>query len=132
MIGVDTNVLVRYFAKDDAAQAAAARSFFERQARIGQKVRIGVIVLAELAWVLQSRFGASRDELGEVVDELLADRRLDVQDEEAVAVVVNDFLSSSAGFVDLLIAAVNTLHGCEHTMTFDRKAAKVDGMALLT
>ena len=132
MIGVDTNVLVRYFAKDDETQAAAARSFFERQARVGEKVRIGVIVLAELAWVLQSRFGASRDELGEVVDELLADRRFDLQDEEAVSVVVNDFLSSSAGFVDLLIAAVNTLHGCVHTMTFDRNAAKLDGMALLT
>lgn len=131
MIGVDTNVLVRYFAKDDPVQAASARAFFERQARDGESIRVGLVVLTELAWVLRTRYGASRAELGRVVDELLTDRRVDVQDRQAVAVAIYDFMTSTADFADLLIAAVNTLHRCVRTVTFDRAAARIEGMELL-
>lgn len=55
----------------------------------------------------------------------------ELQDEAAVAVAVHAFGSSATEFTDLLIAVVNTLHGCRQTMTFDRRAARLDGMALL-
>ena len=131
MIGVDSNVLVRYFAQDDEVQAAAAREFFERRAGADERVRVGLVVLAELAWVLQSRYAATRSELADVVDALLTDPRLELQDEAAVSVAAHDFATSTADFADLLIAAVNTLHGCRTTMTFDQRAAGLAGMDML-
>ncbi|HWK85378.1 MAG TPA: type II toxin-antitoxin system VapC family toxin [Caldimonas sp.] len=131
MIGVDTNVLVRYFAEDDAAQVALARRLLERDATPDDPVRVGSVVLAETAWVLQSRYFATRDEIADVLDELLTDPRVNLQDEAAVAVAAHEFATSNADFSDLLISAINTLHGCRTTLTFDKQAAKVAGMALL-
>lgn len=131
MIGVDTNVLVRYFARDDAAQAARARRLFEEEATAYQPVRVASVVLAELAWVLKTRFAATREEFAAVLDELLADPRVELQDESAVAIAAHDFATTKADFADLLVSATNAWHGCRTTVTFDKAAAKLPGMALL-
>ena len=131
MIGVDTNVLVRYFAADDPAQTPVARRFIESRGA-GETIRVGLVVLAELIWVVRTQYGADRDEVVSIVDELLSDPRFEVQDEAAVAVAANDFETSVADFADLLIAATHTLHGCTATMTFDRAAARIGGMKLLS
>lgn len=131
MTGVDTHVLVRHFAKDDPVQGAAALAFLTRQGAAEEPVRVGLVVVAELAWVLQTRYGATRSELTEVLDELLTDPRLDVQDEAAVAVAAHDFATTNADFADALIAAAHTLHGCHTTFTFDKRAARLPGMTLL-
>jgi predicted nucleic-acid-binding protein len=132
MIGVDTNVLVRYFTEDDEAQAEVAAQLFERQSRRGEPIRIGLVVLAELAWVLQSRYGATRAEIAESVDDLLTDPIVSIQDEPAVSVATNHYATTGGDFADLLIAAVNASQGCARTLTFDRRAATLDGMALLS
>ena len=131
MIGVDSNVLLRYFAGDDVAQTAAARRLLEREATPDEPVHVGLVVLAETVWVLQTRYAATRDEVADVVDELLADPRVKLQDEEAVSVAAHDLASGEAGFADLLIAAVDDCHGCTKTMTFDKQAARSSGMTLL-
>ncbi len=131
MTGVDTNVLVRHFAKDDPVQAAVALAFLTRQSAAEEPVRIGLVVIAELAWVLQTRYGATRAELAAVLDELLIDPNMHVQDEAAVAVAAHDFATSTADFADTLIAAVDTLYGCRTTLTFDQRASRLTGMTLL-
>lgn len=131
MIGVDTNVLVRFFASDDAHQAAAVRAWLDDQAGRGERIRIGLVTLVETEWVLRSRYRVTRDELAGVLDELLEDPSIDFQDEAAVSVASRDLAESSADFTDLLMAAVNDLHGCSTTMTIDRRAARDAGMTLL-
>ena len=131
MIGVDTNILVRYFAGDDAAQTALARRVLERQATAEAPVHVGAVVLAETAWVMQTQYGATREELVDLLEELLADPRVHLQDADAVAVASHEFATSAAGFADLLISASNTLHGCRETFCFDKQAARLAGMALL-
>lgn len=131
MIGIDTNVLVRFLVKDDAQQAAAAKALFDARSARGEPIRIGLVVLAETAWVLRSRYGVGRNELSRVLDELIEDPLIDLQDEAAVSVASREFGESVLEFADLLIAAVNDLHGCSTTMTFDRRATRRRGMTLL-
>ena len=131
MIGVGTNVLVRYFTQDDPKQFARVRRFLEGRLREDSPGHVSLVVLTELVWVLVSRYSASRGEVVLVVEELLADSRLRVQDAMAVWAAVDEFEATSADFADALIVAVDREHGCERTVTLDRRAARIEGMELL-
>lgn len=131
MIGIDTNVLVRYITQDDPVQAALARRFVERTISPERRGHVSLVVLAELVWVLRTRYGASRDEIASAVEELLADPRLCVQEEDAVWRAVDEYDLEGVDFADALIAAIDREQGCTHTVTFDKAALKIAGMTLL-
>jgi predicted nucleic-acid-binding protein len=131
LIGIDTSVLVRHFTQDDAMQAAIAGRFLLRGLSSERPGHVSLIVLAELSWVLRSRYKAARDEIITVIESLLAAPNLRVQDENAVWAALDECEGSKIGVADALIAAVDRLHGCSHTVTFDAKASKINGMSLL-
>ncbi|CAN5275649.1 type II toxin-antitoxin system VapC family toxin [soil metagenome] len=131
MIGIDTNVLVRYVAQDDATQAAIATRFIEETLSREQPGHISLVALAELVWVLRTRYDASRPEIARTLEVLLTAPRLRVQDEAAVWIAVDEYDAGPADFADALIAALGRVHGCSHTVTFDRKATRITGMTLL-
>lgn len=132
LIGIDTNVLVRYFTQDDTKPFAPVRRFLEKRLHEDAPGHVSLVVLAELVWVLVSRYSASRNEVVAVLEELLADSRLRVQDAMAVWAAVDEFEATSVDFADALIVAVDREHGCERTVTLDRRAARIEGMELLT
>ena len=131
MIGIDTNVLVRYITQDDPAQAALARRFVEKTISPERPGHVSLVVLAELVWVLRTRYGASRGEIVDAVEELLADPRLCVQEADAVWRAVDEYELESVDFADALIAAIDREQGCTHTVTFDKAALRIAGMTLL-
>lgn len=133
MIGLDTNVLLRYATQDDAVQSAQAQRFFDEQLKPGTNPgHISLVTLAECVWVLNSHFKATRQELIEFVQELLADPRFVVQDEFAVWHALEAIEDTpTLDLPDALIVFVDRLHGCSHTVTFDRRAARIPGMVLL-
>lgn len=51
MIGVDTNILVRYFASDDPAQFRKADDFITQSKNRGVQLYVDDFVLCELVWV---------------------------------------------------------------------------------
>lgn len=132
MIGIDTNILVRYFAEDDPGQAAVARRLLHRGLSAERPGFISLLTLAELAWVLRSRYGASRDEVIGAIEVLMTSPHMTVQDEDAVWLALDHCDKPGVGVSDALIAALGQQHGCSHTLTFDRKAARIDGMKLAT
>lgn len=132
MIGIDTHVLVRYFTQDDSKQFALVRRFLKERLHEDAPGHVSLVVLAELVWVLISRYSASRDEIVAVLEGLLADSRLRVQDAMAVWAAVDEFEATSVDFADALIVAVDREHGSERTVTLDRRAARIEGMELLT
>ncbi len=79
MIGIDTNVLVRYLTQDDAAQAARATRFMEAELGPAQQGFISVVVLVELCWVLQSLYRVTTLELLDLIDDLLRSRHLQME-----------------------------------------------------
>lgn len=131
MIGVDTNVLLRYVAQDEPAQAAVVRRFVERQLSPDRPGFVSLITLAEVLWVLARHFDATRAEQIVFVSELLDDPRFVVQDSSAVWLALEAAEATTIDLPDALIAFVGEHHGCTHTVTFDRRATHLRGMTPL-
>lgn len=131
MIGLDTNVLLRYFAGDDPAQSRAAAKLIDRTLGPDVPGHVSLISLAELVWVLRSSYAADRDEVAAVVAQLLVGPQFVVQESEAVWIAVDTFERTGVDFSDALIAALDRRSGCDHTVTFDRRATKIPGVVML-
>ncbi|KZC36762.1 MULTISPECIES: PIN domain-containing protein [Rhodanobacter] len=131
MIGLDTHVLVRYIMQDDAAQSAKASTLLDALT-VEAPGWISMVSVIELVWVLGAAYGLDRAQLTEALEALLRTRELIVERAEVVWKAVRIYRGSTADFADCLIACAATSAGCEHTMTFDRGAAKHAGMRLMT
>ena len=134
MIGIDTNVLVRYLTQDDAKQAAIATRFIETYLSPGQQGFISTVVLVELCWVLQSLYSVSATELLDMTDDLLISRNLQIEHRDAVQAALQTLRAHPAvavGLSDALIAHVGQAQGCSHTVSFDKGAVRWAGMQLL-
>jgi predicted nucleic-acid-binding protein len=129
MIGLDTNILVRYIMQDDPKQAALASRLVESLTE-GAGF-IPVIVVAELSWVLSSAYSLSREQLAEALEGVLRSKEWVVEKADIVWQAVRLFQSGNADFADCLISRSAAAAGCEKTMTFDGDAAKSGGMTLL-
>jgi len=129
--GLDTNVLVRYIAQDDPVQAAQATQYIEMHCTADSPCIIGQIVLCELAWVLESNYNQSRDDIVSVIEHLLQVGQLELMEPEIVWRALNDYKNSNVDFPDHLLARINEASGCTETMTFDKKASKQPGFQLL-
>lgn len=124
MIGIDTNVLVRYLAQDDKQQSMKATKFIEAKLSAAKPGVINHIVLVELVWVLESCYQTAKSEVVQILQAIIATRQLSVQNVDIVQRALRLYQSSSIDFADALIGSVNTSLGCEITLTFDKKAAK--------
>jgi predicted nucleic-acid-binding protein len=122
MRAVDTNVLVRLITRDDERQFAAARGF------VASGIWISQLVLAEAAWVLESKYGFDRLALGSAVEKLLSHTGVSLQDAETVAGALAQFQEhSNIGFSDCLILEIARRAGHLPLGTFDRRLGKLDG-----
>jgi predicted nucleic-acid-binding protein len=130
MIGLDTNVLVRYIMQDDAKQAAKATKLIEGLTAQSPGF-IPLVAVVELVWVLSSSYDLDRDQVVLALDVILRSKQLVVDRAEDVLRAVRDFRSSSADFADCLIERTAMAAGCGTTMTFDVAAAKTAGMTLI-
>lgn len=130
MIGIDTNVLVRYIAQDDPAQSRRATILIERECSESNPGFVGLVVLAEIVWVAASCYSASHDEQCQIVRRILQTRQLVVQHAETVWKALRLFEQGKADFADCLVERTADGAGCDRTVTFD-KAAGTIGMTLL-
>ena len=120
MIGLDTNVLVRYLTGDDERQFRTARRFLEEVETAGDTVRVDHVVLAELSWVLQISYRFDRATLVAALERLLETVEITIEDRDVVRDALSDFASGKGGFADYLIGSRNRAAGCSMTVTFDR------------
>jgi predicted nucleic-acid-binding protein len=130
VIGIDTNVLVRYIAQDDPAQSKKATAFVERECSESSPGFVGLVALAEVVWVAETCYAASRDDVARIVRQLLGSRQLVVQEAETVWQALRLFEQGKADFADCLIQHGAAAAGCKRTVTFDKEAANA-GMSLL-
>lgn len=130
MIGLDTNVLVRYVAQDDAAQSSMATRLIESLSAEAPAY-VSLVSVVELVWVLASCYGLNRIELGAILENLLRTRELIVAQADTVWKAVRLFKGSNGDFADCLIECAGREAGCDYTVTFDRGAVKHCGMRLV-
>lgn len=130
MIGLDTNVLMRYLAQDDARQSAQATRLIESLSP-QQPGFVGMVSLVELAWVLESCYEASHATITATLDRLLRTKSLVLENPETVARALRLFGAGHKDFADCLIACSATAAGCGLVYSFDKAAIRQAGMAAL-
>lgn len=132
MIGIDTNVLLRLLIRDNDAQVRAAEKVIAAHCSAEEPGFVSRIVIVEVVWALRGFYNYDRAQVAASIRALLNISEIEVESAEEIHRAIADFEGSSAGFADCLLARTNESAGCEHTVTFDRKAAKLGGFKLLS
>ena len=124
MIGLDTNVIVRYITQDDAEQSAVATRIFEELITDDNHGFISSVALCETVWVLARAYKQPREKLIEVIKQLLLVDCIEVEHRDEVWSAVADFEEGTADFSDYLIGRIGREAGVKTTYSFDDKAVK--------
>ncbi len=131
MIGLDTNVVIRYLTQDDVKQAAVATKLFEHTLSVELPGFVSLITLCEIAWVLAESYDADKARIRAVIEGLLASKQIIVEEADLVWKALRAWGKSSADFSDALMGQALTARGCKRIVTFDKSAARLPGFELL-
>lgn len=131
MLGIDTNVLVRFLVRDDEAQFEKARKLIRRELAAERRVFVSQLVLLETEWVLRSRYSLTKEVIIATFSSLLDAADVQFENEPAIEEALFTWKDAKADFADCLISAQNRRLGCQATATFDVKAARVPGFVVL-
>jgi predicted nucleic-acid-binding protein len=125
MIGLDTNVLVRYLVQDDPVQSKQATDIIERRLTDEAPGFVSIVAMVETVWVLDRAYGLSTRQIAAVVERLLQADTLIIENEQEIFSAMITLKEGQASFSDAVIAALGTKAACADTLTFDRKAARL-------
>jgi predicted nucleic-acid-binding protein len=127
MIGLDTNILVRYLIQDDPQQSSTATAIIEHRLTEENPGFVSIVAMVETVWVLDRAYGLSAFEIAAAVERILQVDVLVVEDEQEVFKAMIALKNGQGSFADAIISARGTKAGCSCTLTFDRKALRLDG-----
>lgn len=131
MVGIDTNVLVRFIVRDDRQQAEAARAAIGRAMAANEPLAVSLLTILETEWVLRSRYRFDKEVVVRTFKMLLEAGDVLIEGEETLEQALYLFEDSSADFADCLMVARYQRMGCATMLTFDENAAKLAGCELL-
>ncbi len=130
MIGLDTNVLVRYLTQDDPVQSPKATEVIERRLTERNPGYVSIVAMVETAWVLDRAYGLPAYEIARAIERMLQIDVLVIENEEEVFTAMVALKEGQGSFADALIAALGARAGCTNTLTFDQGAHDLPGFAL--
>ena len=131
MIGLDTNILVRYLAQDDPVQSPKATELIERRLSEENPGFVSIVAMVETAWVLDRAYGLADHEIATAIERTLQADVLVVEDEQEVFAAMIALKAGHGSFADALIGGLGGRAGCTHTLTFDHKASRLPGFESL-
>jgi predicted nucleic-acid-binding protein len=131
MIGLDTNVLVRYIMQDDPKQSPKATKIVESLEGIGSGY-VTLVSIVELVWVLSASFELTRSQVAQALDGIIRTKQLQVESADQVIRALRVFKVGKSDFADCLIERSADSAGCEKTLTFDVNASRHAGMTLIS
>lgn len=127
MIGLDTNILVRYLTQDDPAQSWKATEILERRLTEGNPGFVSVVAMVETVWVLDRAYDFSVQEIVAVIERMLQADVLVVESEFEVFTAMVALKEGRGAFADAIIGALGAKANCSCTLTFDEKALRLPG-----
>ena len=130
MIGLDTNILIRYLTQDDPVQSRKATEILERRLTDENPGFVSVVVMAEIVWVLDRAYCLADSEIVAAIERMLQIDVLLVENEQEVFTAMIMLKEGRGSFADALIAQLGNRAGCLHTLTFDEKAQRLSGFKL--
>ena len=131
MIGIDTNILIRWLLLDADSPDQTNRAA-DLIASGSEPMLVSIPVVAECVWLARGIFRQNKAEIIGLVEKILAAPGLVIAERMAVAAALESWRKGKADFTDHLIAALNLAAGCATTLTFDQTAAKAPHFTLLT
>ena len=131
MTGLDTNIVVRYLAQDDPVQSAKATRIFERRLTEEKPGFVSLVTMVETVWVLDKAYGLTSEEIAQTVERMLQADTLVVQNEQEVFTAMIALKSGQGSFADALVGALGEWAGCGSTLTFDKRAGRLEGFVVL-
>lgn len=131
MIGLDTNVVLRYMLQDDPKQTPLVNRVVDRQLTKQNPGFVSLVVILEIVWVLRSVLKRTPPEIAAHLEQLLAAETLEVQNENQVFEAAFVLKHGTGEFEDALIGAMDAWQGCPHTLTFDRRALRLPHFRLV-
>ena len=131
MIGLDTNVLIRYLTQDHPAQSAKATEILERRLTQNNPGFVSVVAMVETVWVLDRAYGLTTQEIATAVERLLQVEVLAIENEQEVFTAMVALKQGHGSFADALIAELGVRAGCTRTLTFDQKALRLPSFELV-
>ena len=120
MIGLDTNVLVRYLTQGDPAQSAKASRVIEEHAGEGEYFYLTAVVICELTWVLEEAYGHSRYEISAVIEAILRTAHFEFENKDEMWQAFHDYRAGKADFSDHVIGRLCARAECFETLTLDK------------
>ncbi|SJM89124.1 PilT domain-containing protein [Crenothrix polyspora] len=132
MIGLDTNVLVRYVLRDDVQQAEVVDKLIEKCIAERVLIVISLLTIQETEWVLRACAKIDKSSIIALFKALLESADILIETEDILEEALLHFENGNADFSDCLMVAQYQHMACDHMVTFDSKAAKMEGAILLT
>ena len=130
MIGLDTNILVRYLTQDDPIQSPKATKIIERRLTEENPGFVSIVAMVETVWVLDRAYRLGNHEIAAAVERMLQADVLVVENEQEVFTAMIALKEGQGSFADALIAALGARTGCSYTLTFDQKALRLSRFKL--
>ena len=130
MIGLDSNILVRYLTQDDPIQSPKATEIIERRITEENPGFISIVAMVEIVWVLERAYGLATQEIVRAIERVLQTGVLVVENEQEVFAAMIAAKEGRGSFADAVIAALGARMGCSCTLTFNRKALRLPGFQL--
>jgi predicted nucleic-acid-binding protein len=131
MIGLDTNILIRYLTQDDPVQSAKATEILERRLTPKNLGFVSVVAMVETVWVLDRAYSLTAHEIATAIERLLQVEVLAVENEQEVFTAMVALKQGRGSFADALIAELGARVGCTRTLTFDQKAVRLPAFELV-
>lgn len=131
MIGIDTNILIRYLTQDDKVQASLAGQIIDKYASQPQSIFINNIVICEIVWVLARGYKYKKEQITSVFRQILSTSEFAFEKQSILWEALEEYEQKNLDFSDALIAKLNQSYDCNHTFTFDNSASQSSGFELL-
>jgi predicted nucleic-acid-binding protein len=130
MIGLDTNILVRYLTQDDPVQSLKATEVIERRLTEENPGFVSIVAMVEIVWVLDRAYSFTAHEIAAAVERMLQTDVLVIENEQEVFTAMIALKNGEGMFADAVIAALGARANCSRTLTFDQKALRLPGFEL--
>jgi predicted nucleic-acid-binding protein len=126
MIGLDTNVVLRYLMQDDEEQSRVVNKLIDGLTP-SKRGFISILTIVEIIWFLERRLRRPRAEVFAAIRCLLESDRLTVQHAESIAKAL-DLDVGAYDIEDAIISQLCKGQGCSTVLSFDKQAIKHLGM----
>jgi predicted nucleic-acid-binding protein len=126
MIGIDTNILVRYLTNDDPKQCAQVAALFAEYSGHESSIYINNVILCELVWVLDRGYKYSLEQISMALKLILQTPEFVFDNHQLLSTAVMEYeRSKAADLSDIIISLTNKQIGCNNTYSFDQAAIKL-------